>query len=236
MIKNKIIIAIDGHSSCGKSTLAKALAKELGYVFIDSGAMYRAVTYAALKGKMISTSEFNIQKLIKSLAKLEIEFKLNRITKSPEIFLNGKNIADDIRKPEIANFVSQVAEIKEVRQKLVSEQQKMGVNGGIVMDGRDIGSVVFPDAELKFFVTADIETRTNRRFDELVSKGINISKTEVRENLIKRDEIDSSRKESPLVKTADAIVIDNSNITKSEQLDMALIHTNAIITQNSLKF
>ena len=235
-MNKKIIIAIDGHSSCGKSTLAKALAKELGYVFIDSGAMYRAVTYAALKGEMISTSEFNIQKLIKSLSKLEIEFKLNRITKSPEIFLNGKNIEDDVRKPEIANFVSQIAEIKEVRQKLVSEQQKMSVNGGIVMDGRDIGSVVFPDAELKFFVTADIETRTNRRFDELVSKGIDISKAEVRENLIKRDEIDSSRKESPLLKTADAIVIDNSNITKSEQLDIALIHTNAIITRNLLKF
>jgi CMP/dCMP kinase len=232
MLKDKLIIAIDGHSSCGKSTLAKAIAKELDYVFIDSGAMYRAVTYYALKNKLIVSNEILIEKLINSLSKVEIEFKLNRITKSPEIFLRGQNIEDEIRKPEIANFVSQIAEIKEVRQKLVIEQQKMGLNGGIVMDGRDIGSVVFPNADLKFFVTADTETRTNRRFEELLSKGINISKDEVRENLIKRDKIDSSRIESPLIKVDDAITIDNSQLTREEQLSIALNYVNAIISRN----
>jgi len=232
MLKDKLIIAIDGHSSCGKSTLAKAIAKELNYVFIDSGAMYRAVTYYALKNKLIVSNEILVEKLINSLSKVEIEFKLNRITKSPEIFLRGQNIEDEIRKPEIANFVSQIAEIKEVRQKLVIEQQKMGLNGGIVMDGRDIGSVVFPNADLKFFVTADTETRTNRRFEELLSKGINISKDEVRENLIKRDKIDSSRIESPLIKVDDAITIDNSQLTREEQLSIALNYVNAIISRN----
>lgn len=225
MVKNKITIAIDGHSSCGKSTLGKALAKELDYIFIDSGAMYRAVTYFALKNKFISSTEFNTEKIIKSLPKISIEFKLNRINKSQEVFLNGQNIADEIRKPEVANFVSQVAEIAEVRKKLVAEQQKMGVNGGIVMDGRDVGSVVFPNAEVKFFVTADIATRTNRRFEELASKGINISKEEVRDNLILRDKIDSERKEGPLVKTKDAITIDNTNLSKSEQLNIAVTHS-----------
>lgn len=232
MLKDKLIIAIDGHSSCGKSTLAKAIAKELNYVFIDSGAMYRAVTYYALKNKLIVSNEILVEKLIRSLLKIEIQFKLNRITKSPEIFLSGKNIEDEIRKPEIANFVSQIAEIKEVRQKLVSEQQKMGLRGGIVMDGRDIGSVVFPNADLKFFVTADIETRTDRRFDELAEKGINITKDEVRENLIKRDQIDSNRTESPLKIMDDAITIDNSNLTREEQLSIALNYANAIISQN----
>ena len=232
MLKDKLIIAIDGHSSCGKSTLAKAIARELNYVFIDSGAMYRAVTYYALKNKLIVSNEILVEKLIRSLLKIEIEFKLNRITKSPEIFLSGKNIEDEIRKPEIANFVSQIAEIKEVRQKLVSEQQKMGLRGGIVMDGRDIGSVVFPNADLKFFVTADIETRTDRRFDELAEKGINITKDEVRENLIKRDQIDSNRTESPLKIMDDAITIDNSNLTREEQLSIALNYANAIISQN----
>ena len=232
MLKDKLIIAIDGHSSCGKSTLAKAIARELNYVFIDSGAMYRAVTYYALKNKLIVSNEIIAEKLIRSLSKIEIEFKLNRITKSPEIFLNGKNIEDEIRKPEIANFVSQIAEIKEVRHKLVNEQQKMGLNGGIVMDGRDIGSVVFPNADLKFFVTADVETRTNRRYEELVKKGVNIKKEEVRENLIKRDQIDSNRAESPLIKVDDAIIINNSNLTREEQLSIALNYANVIISQN----
>ena len=232
MLKDKLVIAIDGHSSCGKSTLAKAIARKLDYVFIDSGAMYRAVTYYALKNKMIANDLIQIEKIIKSLPKIDLEFKLNRITKTPEIFLNGKNIADDIRKPEIANFVSQVAEIKEVRQKLVSEQQKMGTIGGIVMDGRDIGSVVFPNADLKFFVTADIETRTTRRFEELQAKGVKISIQEVQANLLKRDQIDTTRIESPLVKVHDAITIDNSKLSREEQLTIALDYIDAIISQN----
>jgi len=235
MLEKKLIIAIDGHSSCGKSTLAKELAKELNYVFIDSGAMYRAVTYYALKNKMIFDKVVQVDKLIKSLSKIELEFKLNRITKLPEIFLNGKNIDDDIRKPEIANNVSQVAVIKEVRQKLVREQQKMGINGGIVMDGRDIGSVVFPDAEVKFFVTADIETRTERRFQELTNLGNKITLDEVRQNLLLRDQIDSSRDESPLIKTDDATIIDNSNLSKAEQLELALKHINSTIFKKGKK-
>lgn len=222
MTTEKIIIAIDGHSSCGKSTLAKELAKELNYIFIDSGAMYRAVSYYAIKNKIVQEDQINVDKLVRSLSKIDLEFKLNRITKTPEIFLNGTNIEDEIRKPNVAGIVSKVAEIKEVREKLVNEQRKMGGNGGIIMDGRDIGSVVFPNAELKLFITADIETRTNRRFEELTQKGIDMSKSEVEANLIMRDEIDSSRKESPLIKTEDAITIDNTNLTKKEQLAIAL--------------
>lgn len=235
MANDKIIIAIDGYSSCGKSTLAKELARELNYIFIDSGAMYRAVTYFALKNKLVTDGEINTSKLINSLPKIDLEFKLNRITKSPEIFLNGTNIEDEIRKPNVAEIVSKVAEIKEVRDKLVAEQRKMGEKGGIIMDGRDIGSVVFPNAELKLFITADIETRTNRRFEELKSKGIEMSKSEVEANLIMRDKIDSNRTESPLIKTADAITIDNSNLTKEEQLTIALNQVKLVVQKNVLK-
>lgn len=235
MTNEKIIIAIDGHSSCGKSTLAKELAKELNYIFIDSGAMYRAVSYYAIKNKIVQDDQINVDKLVRSLSKIDLEFKLNRITKTPEIFLNGTNIEDEIRKPNVAGIVSKVAEIKEVREKLVNEQRKMGGNGGIIMDGRDIGSVVFPNAELKLFITADIETRTNRRFEELTQKGIDMSKSEVEANLIMRDEIDSSRKESPLIKTEDAITIDNTNLTKKEQLAIALDYVKKTTQQKVLK-
>lgn len=235
MTNEKIIIAIDGHSSCGKSTLAKELAKELNYIFIDSGAMYRAVSYYAIKNKIVQDDQINVDKLVRSLSKIDLEFKLNRITKTPEIFLNGTNIEDEIRKPNVAGIVSKVAEIKEVREKLVNEQRKMGGNGGIIMDGRDIGSVVFPNAELKLFITADIETRTNRRFEELTQKGIDMSKSEVEANLIMRDEIDSSRKESPLIKTEDAITIDNTNLTKKEQLAIALDYVKKMTQQKVLK-
>lgn len=235
MSDKKIIIAIDGYSSCGKSTLAKELAKQLNYIFIDSGAMYRAVSYYALKNKIIDDNKFDIKKLINSLSKIDLKFKLNRITKSPEIFLNDVNIEDQIRKPEISNVVSKIAEIKEVRKKLVSEQQKMGKDKGIIMDGRDIGSVVFPNAELKLFITADIKTRTNRRYEELKQKGIKTSLSEVKENLIMRDEIDSKREESPLIKTEDAIIIDNTNLSKTEQLEIALKHANSIIQNKILK-
>lgn len=232
MYTDKIIIAIDGYSSCGKSTLAKALARELNYVFIDTGAMYRAVTYFALKNKLIDSNGIQHDKLIRALPKMEVDFKLNRITKSPELFLNGKNIDDDIRKPEIANCVSQIAAIPEVRHKMVAEQQKMGKNGGVVMDGRDIGSVVFPNAAVKFFVTAAIETRANRRFLEMKEKGIEISLDEVKANLESRDLIDTTRSEGPLIQTEDAIVIDNTNLTRESQLQLALDHVHNIISQN----
>lgn len=235
MSDKKITIAIDGYSSCGKSTLAKELAKQLNYIFIDSGAMYRAVSYFALKNKIIDNNNFDTNKIIEALPQIDIKFKLNHITKSPEVFLNDVNIEDQIRKPEISKIVSKIAEIKEVREKLVSEQQKMGKDKGIIMDGRDIGSVVFPSAELKLFITADIKTRTKRRFDELTQKGIETSINEVEENLKMRDEIDSNRKESPLIKTPDAIVIDNTNLSKTEQLEIALKQVNSIIQHESLK-
>lgn len=234
-MNKKIIIAIDGHSSCGKSTLAKELAQELDYVFIDSGAMYRAVSYYAIKNNILIDGIIDTPRLINSLPKINLEFKNNKSTKSPEIHLNELNIESEIRKPEVASIVSKVAAIKEVREKLVAEQRKMGEKGGVIMDGRDIGSVVFPKAELKFFITANIEARTNRRFEELKGKGIKTTKAEVESNLIMRDDIDSTRTESPLIKTADAITIDNTNLTKSQQLAIALDQIKLVNQKKALK-
>ena len=218
----KIIIAIDGYSSCGKSTLAKDLAKKLHYVFIDSGAMYRGVTLYAIQNNLINKSDIDRSGVINSLDKINLSFKFNTATKSPELILNGINVEDLIREPEVASFVSKIAIIKEVRNKLVDEQRKMGENGGIVMDGRDIGSTVFPNAQLKFFVTADVNTRVERRYSELIEKGIDITPDAVESNLRERDRIDTTRKESPLIKTKDAIVIDNSKLSREEQLKVAL--------------
>lgn len=218
---NKIIIAIDGYSSCGKSTLAKELAKELHYVFIDSGAMYRGVTLYAIQNNLIHKSDIDRSGVIKALDKINLSFKFNTTSKSPELILNGTNVEELIRKPEVASFVSKIAVIKEVRNKLVAEQRKMGKNGGIVMDGRDIGSVVFPEAQLKLFVTADVNIRVERRHSELIEKGIKISSEAVESNLRERDRIDTTRKESPLIKTKDAIVIDNSKLSREEQLKVA---------------
>lgn len=220
-MSDKITIAIDGYSSCGKSTLARELAKSLHYVFIDSGAMYRGVTLFALQNGCISSSELNRGLLISKLNEIELKFVLNPETKSPELLLNGENVEKDIRTPKVSSFVSEVAAIKEVRSKLVAEQQVMGSKGGIVMDGRDIGSVVFPDAELKLFITAEIDTRVERRYQELIFRGTPTTKEEVRENLLRRDHIDSTRKESPLIQTDDAIVIDNTTLSRSEQLEVA---------------
>ncbi len=220
-MSDKITIAIDGYSSCGKSTLARELAKILHYVFIDSGAMYRGVTLFALRSGCIANRELNRGKLISKLGSIELKFVLNPETKSPELLLNGENVEYAIRTPEISSFVSDVAAIKEVRTKLVAEQQLMGKNGGIVMDGRDIGSVVFPSAELKLFITAEIDTRVERRFQELIFRGTPTTKEEVRENLLRRDHIDSTRTESPLTQTDDAIVIDNTHLSKIEQLQLA---------------
>ncbi len=221
-MQKKITIAIDGYSSCGKSTLARDVARELGYVFIDSGAMYRAVTYFALQNEIIIGNKVNTEKLISSLPSIDLNFQINSTTLLPEIYLNGKNVETEIRKPEIAAHVSRIAEIKEVRTKLVDEQQKMGQGGGIVMDGRDIGSVVFPNAELKLFVTASVEVRTQRRYDELIGKGIATTRKEVQENLQSRDLIDTTRKESPLIQTNDAVVLDNTLLSKEEQLQFVL--------------
>lgn len=219
---NKITIAIDGFSSCGKSTLAKALAKELNYIFIDSGAMYRGVSLFCIQNNLVENGEIKEDLLIEKLPTIEILFEKNEETQKPDLLLNGKNVEHLIRSIDVASIVSKVASIKQVREKLVIEQQKMGEEGGIVMDGRDIGTVVFPNADLKLFVTADPETRAQRRFLELTIKGDKVTVEEIRYNLEERDRIDSSRKESPLRQAKDAILIDNSNLSQDEQLELTL--------------
>lgn len=218
----KITIAIDGFSSCGKSTLAKAMAEKLGYIFIDSGAMYRAVTLFTLQHNWISENHFDTAKLTDNLGSIKLHFERNPESGKPEIFLNDVNVEKEIRGMGISNFVSQVAAVREVRHKLVAEQRQMGKSGGVIMDGRDIGSVVFPDAELKLFITADPEVRVQRRYQELLATNPSIEISEVRQNLKERDFIDSTRSESPLVQTPDAVLIDNSNLTPEAQLEMAL--------------
>ena len=217
-----IIIAIDGYSSTGKSTTAKAVAKALGYVYIDTGAMYRAVTYLALEKGYVSTSGIEVKSLMKDLRKSEIKFVYNPELGFSEIYLNGKNIETDIRGIEIANWVSEVAKHPEVRTYLVDLQRKMGKDKGIVMDGRDIGTTVFPEAELKIFMTASEQVRAQRRHKELQAKGDNASFDEVLANIQHRDHIDTTRKESPLKKADDAIVIDNTNLTIEEQVQKIL--------------
>lgn len=216
----KITIAIDGYSSCGKSTLAKALARELGYIFIDSGAMYRAITLYCLRNKWVGADFMDTAKIIASLHDIELHFEFNPVSAKLEIVMNGENVEKEIRTLRVSELVSQVSSIREVRKKLVTEQRKIGKKGGVVMDGRDIGSVVFPDAELKLFITADPKVRTERRYLELNDPSLTME--EVFLNLQLRDNLDSTRKESPLIQTADAIVIDNSFLTPDEQLQKAL--------------
>lgn len=218
----QITIAIDGFSSCGKSTLARALASELDYVFIDSGAMYRGVTLYLLENGIISKERFSIEQIVHELPEITIYFENNPNTGKSDLFVNGVDVESKIRLPYVAELVSQVAAVKEVRQKLVAEQRKMGENGGVIMDGRDIGSVVFPSAEVKLFITADEDVRAHRRYLELSEQGVDISEEEIKQNLLQRDQIDSTRKESPLVKPAEAITIDTTNLTQEEQLLMAL--------------
>jgi cytidylate kinase len=219
---NKIIIAIDGHSSTGKSTLAKQLAKALNYIYIDTGAMYRAVTYYALQNGLIGSNHFDKNQLIKDLDKIHINFVYNPGLGYAEVHLNGENIESEIRKMEVSNFVSQIATVPEIREKLVAQQREIGKNKGIVMDGRDIGSVVFPAAELKIFMTASPEVRARRRYDELMEKGQTVTYDEVLQNVISRDKTDSTRSASPLIKTTDAIEIDNSNLSREQQLEKVI--------------
>lgn len=213
----KIIIAIDGYSSCGKSTLAKDLAKKLHYRYIDSGAMYRAVTYYLMTHHINYTA---LDEVLEALPQIHIEFHFNQATRQSDTWLNGQNVEEKIRGMEVSQHVSNVSTIREVRQAMVALQQKMGKQKAIVMDGRDIGTAVFPAAELKFFMTANPEIRANRRFKELQAKGEDVTMEEVKQNLTERDHIDSSRKESPLVQAPDAIVIDNSHLTKEAQMDL----------------
>jgi cytidylate kinase len=221
-LSKKITIAIDGFSSTGKSTLAKQLAKKLGYVYVDTGAMYRAVALFAMQNGYISLDFFHKETLINSLPFIKLEFKFNPDLGFAEMYLNETNVETEIRTIEVSNFVSKVAEISEVRAKLVEQQQEMGKNKGIVMDGRDIGTVVFPDAELKIFMTAGADTRAQRRFDELQEKGDPVTYEEVLKNVEERDYIDTHREDSPLVMADDAIEIDNSYLTKQEQFDAVL--------------
>jgi len=214
-----IIIAIDGFSSCGKSTMAKQLSKKLNYVFVDSGAMYRAITLYFLQHKV---EPINAEMVASALDNIQLSFNINSETSANEIYLNGENVESQIRALSIAERVSEIAAISAVRSFAVKQQQQMGLNGGIVMDGRDIGTVVFPQADLKIFMTADPEIRVERRYKELVLQNKDISKDEVRENLSRRDHIDSNRADSPLKMAEDAIVLDNSNLHPNEQLELAL--------------
>lgn len=219
MVPGKIIITIDGWSSCGKSTLARQLAKKLDYVYIDSGAMYRAITLYFLRNHVDWSSHRDVEKAIKSI---DLEFIANEQSNRSEMYLNGENVEFVIRDLVVAEKVSEVAAIREVRDFAVAQQRKMGKGKGIVMDGRDIGTVVFPKAELKIFMTADNAVRVERRFRELFDKNPNITIEEVKTNLEMRDYIDSNREVSPLKKAKDAVVLDNTVIDEDEQLKLAL--------------
>ncbi len=218
----KINIAIDGYSSTGKSTIAKQLASELGYIYVDTGAMYRAVTLYAMQKALISDTFFDKQTLLKNLDNIQLSFKFNAQLGFAEIYLNDTNVEKEIRRLDVSNFVSKIAEIPEVRSKLVEQQQAMGKNKGVVMDGRDIGTVVFPDAELKIFMTASSAIRAKRRYDEMVSKNEKVTLKDVQNNIESRDKIDTTRADSPLLQAKDAILFDNSKLSKKEQFDKLL--------------
>jgi cytidylate kinase len=219
---NKIIIAIDGYSSCGKSTIAKDLAKTIKYKYIDSGAMYRAVTLYCLRTGLFEGDHLNETVLKEQINQIHITFRFNEQAGKSDTYLNGENVEKEIRSMEVADKVSPVAAVGFIREALVGQQQKMGKDKGIVMDGRDIGTVVFPDAELKIFVTAQPEIRAQRRMDELITKGEQVSFEDVLNNLKKRDHIDSTRKDGPLKKADDAVVLDNSDMTIEAQNDWIL--------------
>ena len=216
---HSFIIAVDGYSSCGKSTFARLIAKELNYAYIDSGAMYRAVALYSLKNGFMEGENPDPEKLRQSLDKIHIQFLLNPLTGIQETWLNGKNVEEEIRGIEVSAVVSKISQIKEVREKMVGLQHKIGRNGGVVMDGRDIGTVVFPDAQLKIFMTADKEVRARRRYKEITAKGIDVQLNEIAANIRMRDNEDENRKESPLRKAADAIILDNSHMTVDQQME-----------------
>ena len=215
----KITIAIDGHSSCGKSTMAKDLAQKIGYVYIDTGAMYRAVTLYAMRHGLISEGKVKAEALQEEMSHISISFQLNTETNRPDTYLNGEYVEREIRTMEVSHHVSQIAALPFVRTAMVEMQREMGKEKGVVMDGRDIGTVVFPTAELKIFVTASAEIRAQRRYDELIAKGEKCQLADILENVKQRDYLDSTRETSPLRRADDAIVLDNSNMTIEEQSD-----------------
>lgn len=218
----KITIAIDGFSSTGKSTVAKQLAKALGYVYVDSGAMYRAVTLYAMQNRIITNNHFDKKRLVTDLDTIKVSFNYNDTVGFAEVYLNGINVEKEVRTLEVSQWVSHVAEISEVRKMLVVQQKEMGQEKGVVMDGRDIGTVVFPNAELKLFMTASAETRAKRRYNELIERNEDVSYEDVLENVKSRDSIDSTRKDSPLIKAEDAIEIDNSKMSLDTQFQKLL--------------
>lgn len=222
----KITIAIDGFSSTGKSTIAKQLAKKLGYIYVDTGAMYRAVTLYAIQQNYISDTHFTPEGLINDLQKISLSFVFNEKVGFAEMYLNNTNIETAIRTIEVSRLVSKIATVSKVRKKLVSEQQEMGKNKGVVMDGRDIGTVVFPDAELKLFMTASADKRATRRYKELLDRGDNVNYEEILHNVQERDRIDSTRDDSPLTLTDDAVEFDNSDMGLKEQFEriMSLVN------------
>ena len=225
----KITIAIDGFSSCGKSTMAKSLAKEIGYIYIDSGAMYRAVTLYCIENGLIEDGEIRTEILKEDLKRINISFKINAETGQPDTYLNAENVENKIRTMLVSSMVSQVSALDFVRSAMVEQQQKMGKEKGIVMDGRDIGTTVFPDAELKIFVTASAEVRAQRRFDELKSKGQEASYDEILHNVKQRDYLDQNREVSPLRQASDAILLDNSTLTIEEQKAWLINQFNRVV-------
>ncbi|MEZ4826653.1 MAG: (d)CMP kinase [Bacteroidia bacterium] len=229
----RITIAIDGYAGCGKSSTAKSVARKLNYLYIDSGAMYRAVSLYFLRHNIPYETES--EELLDALENIYVDFVEKPGELFPIITLNGQEVEDDIRNPEISAIVSQVSIHKEVRREMVSQQRRLGEAGGVVMDGRDIGTVVFPNAELKIFMTASPEVRARRRMEELLERGIEVSLNEIQENLERRDYIDSHRKESPLVQAEDAILIDTSDMEFKEQVDRVLSLANTVIAGNPIR-
>jgi cytidylate kinase len=225
----KIVIAIDGFSSCGKSTFAKAIAARLGYIFIDTGAMYRAVTLHALREGAIVDGKVCEQSVLSLLPQINIAFRFNAERGASDVYVNGENVEQQIRSIEVSNAVSSISSIGAVREKLVALQQQMGQERGVVMDGRDIGTVVFPDAELKIYMTADAQVRAERRYKELTAKGDNVTLEEILENVISRDNADMTRAISPLRKADDAIVLDNSYMSVEEQMAWFMERYEAIV-------
>jgi CMP/dCMP kinase len=218
IMEKRLIIAIDGYSSCGKSTFARLIAKELNYIYIDSGAMYRAVTLFCMRRKFIGTSGVNLNGILSELNDINIDFVFNPDKNEYETFLNSENVETEIRNMEVTSYVSRISQIYEVRDRMVELQRQIGVTKGIVMDGRDIGTVVFPDADIKIFMTASVEIRARRRFDELKNKGLNIDFDEIKRTIIARDIADENRDISPLKRADDAIILDNSRMNISEQM------------------
>ena len=227
----KIVIAIDGFSSCGKSTFAKAIAAHLGYIFIDTGAMYRAVTLYSLEHGAVVDGEVQQDKVVELLPQIEISFRFNAERGASDIYVNGVEVEQKIRSIEVSNLVSKISSIAQVREKLVAMQQRMGQERGVVMDGRDIGTVVFPDAELKIYMTADPAVRAQRRYDELTAKGDDVSLEEILENVISRDHADMNREISPLRQAEDAIVLDNSHMSVEEQMAWFMERYEAVISR-----